>query len=192
MNQIKSGIRQREGFTLTELVVGSGLFFLFIGLAIGAYHNIIMQARAGLSQVFFISDASLSEQRITRLIEQSKFVQVSGNELSLWFPVPGSATMDRGRISFDGGNSDHSDNALVYEFWTPGPLTTVDSRVLVEHVGPIGSQPIFDRMGRAVVVAYRVGDPPGNPRTFQTGPGIQGSDVSFTVTPRNLQLWFSE
>ncbi len=179
-----------DGFTLVEIMVAATLFFGFVGLITSAYINTIKGTHAGLSQMNFTSQARLSGQKITRYIESSKFFNcTSSSELSLFTPNLTNGVLEQARLRYSCSGSDVSAYQIVYEkLSTYGCV--LETKLLASYVTAISNRPIFSKQGKVVCVSYHIGDPADSELGAGSGPGYQGQEVRFYVTPRNLQTWF--
>lgn len=178
------------GFTLIEIIIASALFFGIIGTITSVYLNTLKGAQAGLSQMKYTTQAQLSGQKIMRYIEQSKFFNcVSSSELMLYTPNPTNGVLEQGRLRYVCGGTAVSNCFIRYEKLNQyGCITSTN--LLATFVSAISNQPLFSRQGKVVCVNYHVGDPATSALNGGSGPGYQGQEVRFYVTPRNLQTWF--
>lgn len=180
------------GFTLVEVIIASSLFFGIFGLVISVYLNTLEGTHAGLSQMDYTTSAQLSEQKMVRYVEKSKFFNcVSGNEIVLYTPNPSNGALEKASLLYTGRYDDrYLENSAIYYVRTNDYGHVLERTALVKCVTAISNQPIFSKQGKSVCVNYQVGDPADSERESSSGPGYQGQEVRFYVTPRNLQTWF--
>ncbi|MCF7838341.1 MAG: prepilin-type N-terminal cleavage/methylation domain-containing protein [Candidatus Marinimicrobia bacterium] len=178
----------KRGFTLPELLVALFLFVIISGSIYGVVFGSLLQIQAGTSQIIFNARARQTQQRLTRLVQQSKYFQVvDGRTLHLFDP-------DNRRTVFryedlDNNQETLADNRLVQR------APNGDEEVLATAITPVTiGQPIFTvgaTGSREVRFAFHVGDfRQGTGQRYGTGPGYQGVIVRFSAAPRNLQRWY--
>ncbi len=180
------------GFTLIEVIISSSLFFGIFGLIIGVYLNTIRGTHAGLCQMDYTSNAQWSEQKIVRYVEKCKFFNcVSENEVVLYTPNPTNGALEKASLRYSGRYAEaYLGNSTISYVRTNDCGTVLEREVLAKCVTQINSQPIFSKQGKSICINYQVGDPSDSERAAYSGPGYQGQEVRFYVTPRNLQTWF--
>ncbi|MDD2235673.1 MAG: prepilin-type N-terminal cleavage/methylation domain-containing protein [Kiritimatiellae bacterium] len=179
-----------SGFTLIEIIIAMALFFGFIGVITSTYLNTLKGTHSGLAQMNYTTQARLSGQKIARYIESCKFFNcVSSTELSLFSPNPVSGVLEQSRLRYIQSGSDVSTYQICHEKLNTYGCVTETNR-LASYVTAISNQPIFSKRSKVVYVSYHIGDPAGSELATGSGPGYQGQEVRFYVTPRNVQTWF--
>jgi len=179
-------MRRTAGFTVTEVVVATGLFSLAVAITMRLFVGALHHTKAGTSQASMVHRAMLARQRIMHYVQQCQAVcAMSDWDLVIWMP-------DRTRqmLRFCDGDSNVltvADNCILYD---PVPDTAGEEQVLCWDVSPIGDTPIFvtsEKAPRYVTVRFHLGDSvAGDERRYATGPGYQGVELRFSVVPRNI------
>ena len=151
----------------------------------------VRQTLAGSSQLRFLGQARKAEQRITRYVQGNDYFEISDTNTVHLF-APGHRMSLLQFVDGDGDLTTVEDNRLVY--------TPVDGEAITvcQAVTPLSDgTPIFRALSQsplAIEVSFHVGDRMGPNQTenvFGTGPGYQGVEVRFAVTPRNKQKWYT-
>lgn len=177
----------RGGFTLPEIMISIMIFAIISGAVTLAFIFMLHQVKAGCSQVLFIARARVAEQRIARHVERSKYFEIAGaTRLNIFNTRNQRSTIEFRDEDGDAGSID--DNRLVFIDTDGG------EEEICRFVNPLaGGEPIFSFMAlspAAVRVTFHVGDHAYSEARYKTGPGFQGTEVRFSVTPRNLQRWY--
>lgn len=189
---MKSETRWRKGgFTLPEVMTAAFIGALVAGGVLSAVSILMLQTRAGVSQVRFIQEARRAQQWMVREVQRNKYFEIheAGQTLFL-YSIDNALTQIR-YVDDDGNALTVADNRI--ELVRPNG----DVRVLCRHVSPIlGAQPVFrvrSAGASAVLMAFHVGDSTAvnaAERRYETGPGYQGLEIRMAATPRNLQRWY--
>lgn len=171
-------------------MVASTIFFGIFSLVISVYLNTVKSTHTGMSQMDYTTMAQVSEKKIMRLIEKSKFVNcITNTWIHLYIPNPTTGELMDGYLWYTGRSDDRylQNSRLYYAGYTEYGFLWTN---LADYVTAISNQPMFSQKGKTVYVNYHVGDPDDSTREAYSGPGYQGQDVRFAIAPRNLQVWF--
>ena len=182
----------RHGFTLTEVIIASGLFAIVATISVGAFCGAFRDSKGCCSQINFTATARIAQQRITKYIENGHNASVISNGVNVY----DITLINYWRIAYvdaDNNPNTEGNNQLIYY---PDGTTTQNSLVLCSRVSPIDNTTnvstifsIVSTTPSSVGIAFHLGD-----RTNATdavngsvsGMGYQGINVQFTATPRNL------
>ena len=181
------GSRSKNGFTLTEVMVATGLFGIVSAGVFHAFSASGLQTRAGQSQVHFANEGRIAAQVIATYIEKGKAASASTNGISIVLPDYVLA-----QIRFEDGDGlieTVEDNRLVYD-----PDVDEDGAVeeLCRYVSPIAGEEMFRASSPGSVgLSFHVGDgtDPSYTSFSGSGSGYQGIEIRMSATPRNMQRW---
>ncbi len=191
MVSVHPNARRRGGFTLVEVMTALMIVAMMMGGILAVISMSVRQSLAGSSQLRFLGQARKAEQRITRYIQLHKYFEIADTNTAHLYAPDHRLSL----LQFVDGDNDLTtveDNRLVY--------TTVDGEAITvcQAVTPLlDGTPIFRRLAQspdAIQVSFHVGDRMGlnqPENVFGTGPGYQGVEVRFAVTPRNKQKWYT-
>jgi prepilin-type N-terminal cleavage/methylation domain-containing protein len=183
--------RRKGGFTLPEVMTAAFIGALVAGGVLSAVSILMLQTRAGVSQVRFIQEARRAQQWMVREVQRNKYFEIheAGQTLFL-YSIDNALTQIR-YVDEDGDARTVEDNRI--ELVRPNG----DVRVLCGNVSRIlGTQEVFrvrESGSTAVMMAFQVGDSTAAnaaERRYETGPGYQGLEIRMAATPRNLQRWY--
>ena len=177
----KKAIVCKRRMTLTEIMFAVALLAILTAMAYPIIVNAMHQVSAGTWQARFIDEARISQQRLNRVIQQHKYMDLLDESTVRLYDIKGDISVVR-----------YVDNEIVLE-------KDGTTQVLSSFVSPISEDdPIFSYFPsphssrQRLRIAMHIGDPPdGGERKFETGPGYQGVELRFSASPRNLQEWHS-
>ena len=196
------GARARRGFTLVETMVAALLFSLVSLAAMGLFLFILRFDKSITSQTRSLRyaksaiDGSFGVNREIRLAV-APLAPVGARGADGWFNAVeyhyyGETQKRRIELKFglDGNINTPWDNELVYQ---PTSGSTGDEVVIAKWLAPVRNASgglnsgIFSYTDATMnlIVHARVGDPVGNESPEITGPGLQGSEINISVSPRN-------
>lgn len=183
---------------MTELIIASAISAL---AGIGLMSLSVTSSRIGRSiaiQQRSVQEAQSAVEGINRAVRPSTVpmrvldddgnTAVSGNTVELAAPGEALGTRTIRLVSGDADVQTPWDNRLVYD-----PDTTYGGNeiVLARWVTPIPGQALFTYQGEtsSLAVRLRVGDSLDEGmkavNNAKSGPGLQGTEVTITVAPRN-------
>ncbi|MEN6625454.1 MAG: type II secretion system protein [Candidatus Sumerlaeia bacterium] len=188
----------RRGFTLTELIVASAISAL---AGIGIMSLVVYSSRIGRSvgiQQRSVVEAQSALEGINRAVRPATMplrvrdddgnTAAAGNWLELAWQGETLGTRTIRLVSDDDNLQTPWDNRLVYD---PNTSQAGDEVVLARWVTPIPGQALFTYQGDAssLVVRLRAGDSLDESvkavNNAKSGPGLQGTEITATVAPRN-------
>ena len=181
----------RQGFTLTEVIIASGLFAIVATMTVGAFCGAFRDSKGCCSQINCTATARIAQQRITKYVENGRSAAVVSNGVNIY----AISLTNYCRIAYldsDNNNNTEANNQLVYY---PDGATTNNALVLCCRVSPIQTNDtstifrIISTTPCSVGLAFHIGDLTNATDAVAgsyTGQGYQGIDVRFTATPRNL------
>ncbi len=184
--------QKRAGFTLSEMMVAVTIFSMMAGGILMVVQTAMLQMKGGNFQSELLGLSREAQSKITYYIYRSRIFSIQGNSRLLLYP-PGATSPDI--LEFDDADGDPAtlaDNRIIY---TPdGGATLEICRYVSQVEGPTNKLPFFQPINltpRAVRVALHMGDNLDlSENTYATGPGYQGVELRFSVTPRNVQQWY--
>ncbi len=192
--------RARRGFTLTEMIVVSAIGAM---VGIGLMSLTIYGGRGGKairSQQRALREAQSAIEGINRAIRPAvvplRLLDGDGNPAAVgntvefgWLDEPLGRRLLR-LESVDADLATPWDNTLIYD---PDTTRDGDAVTLAGWIAPADAAGAFaQNTGGSLAVRLRIGDPPAPATpaaraadTAVSGQGLQGIDITLTVTPRN-------
>ena len=181
-------VRNRQGFTLAEVVIASGLFAIVATITVYAFCGAFRDAKGCYSQLNYTSNARIVQQRITKYIENGRSAAVVSNGVNIY----AVSLTNYCRIAYVDADNNPATEGNNQLFYYPDGTSTNNAVLLCSQVSLISSNPIFriiTTTPSSVGLTFHVGDIATNVDAqagSYSGAGYQGIDVRFTVSPRNL------
>ena len=181
-------LTDRNGFTLAEVVIASGLFAIVATVAVAAFCGAFQDSKGCCWQITFTANGRAAQQRITKYIENGRSAAVVSNGVNIY----AISLTNYCRIAYLDADNDpttEANNELVYY---PDGTTTANMLVLCNRVSPITTNVMFRIITTtpcSVGIAFHIGDTTNANDASSgsySGKGYQGVNMRFTATPRNL------
>ena len=175
----------RAGFTITEVVLATGVFSMAMSIMMGAHVLTMREVGGDSNHVRYIDEARASEQFIVNMIQAETAIGVTADGLEVYNQDFQQVFTIR-FIDEDGDPGTVDDNTLVSD---PDPNKKGDEQVICRAVSPLAGAEMFEIIPTSPLstrISFHIGElPPENRQKMQKGKNYHGVEVRITATPRN-------